>query len=73
MRSPEYETKRFAFYLLRVGATIVRKRDNRSVYFQPGDDTAAICRDVSIWTEHDEMTPGENDHVFDSMCDDYFA
>lgn len=73
MRLPTFETNRFAFYELRVGATIVRKRDNASVYFQPGDDTADAIRNVEHCADVPEMYPGENGRVFDRWASDYFA
>lgn len=72
-RTPTYESNRFAFYELRVGAALVRKRDNRSVYFRPGDDTSRALEDVAHCRDVPEMHPGENLQVFDRWAREYFA
>lgn len=73
MTTPHTETDRFAFYMLRVGATLVRKSDNASVYFQPGDDTADAERNAEHCFEHDEMWKGENMKVFNQWAGQYFS
>ena len=71
-RTPAYESGRYAFYVLRVRATIVRKRDNASVYFQPGDDTARAEQDAERCIALSEMYPDENTKIFDRWCAEYF-
>ena len=66
-----HETDRYAFHAMRVGAAIVRKADNASVYFQPGDDAARAIENAEHCYAHDEMTPGENDRLFNRWCDEY--
>lgn len=66
-----YETTRFAFYEMRVGASIVRKRDNASVYFQPGDDTSHAVQDVCDCIAGEEMYKGERGNVFNEWCSNY--
>lgn len=72
-RAPTYESKRYAFHVLRVGATLIRKRDGRSVYFQPGDDTAYAIEQVEHCFSVPEMFEGENNRVFDAWASEYFA
>lgn len=67
-----HESDRFSFYMLRVGATIVRKRDNASVYFQPGDDTALALSDVDSCAKAQEAWRGENEEIFNRWCAQYF-
>jgi hypothetical protein len=68
-----HETSRYAFHVLRVGATIVRKSDNASVYFQPGDDTAHAITQADHCFATAEAWPGENARVFNRWCNEYRA
>ena len=70
-RAPIFETKRYAFYTLHVGSTLVRKLDNASVYFQPGDDTAQAIENVEHCANVPEMYQGENAKVFDRWAREY--
>lgn len=72
MRTPDFESNRFAFYELRVGATLVDKRTNASVYFQPGDDADAASEEAAHCFECPEMYPGENIRIFNRWADQYF-
>lgn len=72
MPAPAYESTRYAFYFCRVGSTLVRKSDNRSVYFQPGDCDAKARENVEHCFEHTEAWPGENDRVFNHWAAEYF-
>ncbi|AKR54344.1 hypothetical protein XM25_00695 [Devosia sp. H5989] len=72
MTLPRHETNRFAFYTLRVGATLVRKADDASVYFQPGDDTATAEANADHCFAHADMWPGENARLFDQWAGQYF-
>ena len=71
-RAPMFETKRYSFYALRVGATLIRKKDGKSVYFQPGDCTSDALRNVEHCAAVPEMFEGENDRVFDRWAQEYF-
>lgn len=73
MTAPTHETNRFAFYVMRVGSSIVRKSDNASVYFQPGDDTADAEANANHCFAHPDMFPGENVRVFNQWAGQYFA
>lgn len=72
-RLPCHESNRFAFYILNAGAAIVRRRDNKSVYFQPGDDTARAVASADHCFGTAEMFPGENAGVFNQWCADHFG
>jgi hypothetical protein len=72
MKTPEHETNQYAFFMLRVGATLVRKRDNASVYFQPGDDTARAESEAAHCFAHSDMYPGESVRVFNQWAGNYF-
>lgn len=73
MTAPLCESNRFAFYVLRVGSTLVRKSDNASVYFQPGDDTAQAEENAAHCFEVPEMFPGEGTRVFNQWAAEYFS
>ena len=66
------ETDRFAFHVLRVGVALVRKSDNASVYFQPGDDANRAEAEANHCFDVAEMTPGENDRLFNRWAARYF-
>lgn len=72
MGIPMYQGEAFAFHQLRVGAAIVRRGDNASVYFQPGDDTAEAIAAVGGIFDMPEMWPGENREVFDRWASQFF-
>lgn len=72
MQTPEYESNQYAFYRLRVGASLVRKRDNTSVYFRPGDDTATAEANATHCFAHPDMFPGESVRVFNQWAAEYF-
>lgn len=61
-----YETQNYAFNLHRVGASITRKSDNTSVYFQPGDATQDAVEAVGNALTHDNPTPW-----FEMWCDEF--
>lgn len=72
MTAPTYASGRYEFHVCRVGSTLIRKLDSRSVYFQPGDCDAEARENVEHCFEHDEMTPGENVRTFDRWASEYF-
>lgn len=72
MTAPLHETGRYAFHVLRAGATLIRKRDNASVYFQPGDDTAGAEANAAHCFEHPDMFPREGEKLFDQWAGQYF-
>lgn len=72
MRVPTHETSQFAFYILRVGSTLVRKCDNTSVYFQPGDDSARAESNAGHCFACPDMVPGEGNRVFNRWASQYF-
>ena len=73
MQHPHIQTSRYAFYLHRVGTSLVRKADNASVYFQPGDDTAHAEENAEHCHDGAEMYEGEGDRVFDQWAGQYFS
>jgi len=73
MNLPRHETTRFAFHTLRVGATLVRKSDNASVYFQPGDDTSDAEQNADHCFDHADMFPREGEKLFDQWANQYFG
>ena len=72
MQTPEYESNQYAFYRLRAGASLVRKRDNASVYFRPGDDTATAEANAAHCFAPPDMFPGESARVFNQWAAEYF-
>lgn len=69
---PRVETKNFAFYVMRVGAALIRLSDSKSVYFQPGDDAASATENADHCFAVAEMVPGENEKLFDQWAAQYF-
>lgn len=64
--SAYHETATYAFHLMRVGSCLIRKRDNASVYFQPGDATDDAVTSVSNCCTHQDA-----DQWFDRWCDQF--
>jgi len=61
-----YETEKYTFATQRGGgASITRKRDNTSVFFQPGDDAAEAIENVE--GVYSQLAP----IYFNSWCDEY--
>ncbi len=48
------ETADYAIIALRAGVIVRRKHDMKEVYFQPGDDEAAIRGTADALDEHDD-------------------
>jgi hypothetical protein len=69
---PTYESNAFAFHLMRIGSTLIRKRDGKSVYFQPGDCDAKARESVEHAFALPEAWSGENSAVFDRFAREYF-
>lgn len=69
---PDYESNQYAFHVLRVGAALVRKCDNASVYFQPGDCAAEAEEQAAHCFEAAEMFPGEHVRCFNRWAGEYF-
>lgn len=65
-----HESAHYAFHVLRVGSTIIRKADNASVYFQPGDDTAIAIDTVDALSE---IPADRADVIFDMWCGEFTA
>lgn len=63
-----HETDTYAFHLMRVGASIIRKSDNTSVYFQPGDATQDALTAVCNCLTHPEPTATD---AFDQWCGNF--
>ena len=63
-----YESSNFAFHVLRVGSTLIRKADNASVYFQPGDDTSIAIDTVDAL---EEVPAERSDVIFDMWCGEF--
>lgn len=64
-RAPwKFETSKYCFTLHRIGASITRKADNTSVYFQPGDSTQDAVEAVS-----NALTHTKAEKVFNEWCD----
>ncbi len=61
-----YETENYAFNFHRVGASITRKRDNTSVYFQPGDATEDASTAIGHCLTHKNAA-----QQFDAWCSDF--
>ena len=70
--APYHESPQYAAHLLRVGATIIRKRDGKSVYFNPGDSTADFVKSIGHCLTFPEMWEGENNKVFNQWCGQFF-
>lgn len=72
VRAPLAESNRFAFYVLSAGATLVRKSDNASVYFQPGDDANRATEEAEHCFAIPDMFPGEGVRLFNQWAAEYF-
>lgn len=59
----------YAYAVLRVGVSLASP-DGRSVYFQPGDDSAAILETISAL---EEIPEGKRAAVSDMALGEYFA
>ena len=58
----------YRFARLRVGAAVMAP-DGREVYFQPGDDTAAICATIDAL---DEVKDGKRAIIAAMVLGEYF-
>lgn len=68
MASKLYDTPNYEIWQLRAGATIIRKHDNASVYFQPGDDTALLRETIDAL---DEAPACKRALMLDIFCSQY--
>lgn len=66
-----YETARYGFAIHRAGASLTRKRNNTSVFFQPGEDADRAIADAEHCFGALEMHPGENARVFDTWAGEF--
>jgi hypothetical protein len=65
------ETSHFVVHSHRGGGLSLRcLADNREVFFQPGDDAAAMRDTVDAC---DELPEARRDDIFDSIASEYFA
>lgn len=63
----------YKFAELRVGATLMAP-SGREVYFQPGDDTAAICETVAALDEiSEDVNDAKRGTIADMALGEYFA
>ena len=63
----------YKFAELRVGAALMAP-NGREVYFQPGDDTAAICDSVAALDEvSEDVTDAKRGTIADMAFGEYFA
>lgn len=65
-----YETANFSFRELRVGASLINLATGREVYFQPGDDTAAMLDMIDAL---DEVLASRRDTIADIAFAEYFG
>lgn len=63
-----YETENYSAHEMRVGAAIIHKPSNGSVYFQPEDDAAILFDAIDAL---EEVPENRRNRVFDVYCSQY--
>lgn len=67
---PAYATNNYATFEMRGGGYLVRHLNSGAeVFFQPGDDAAAMRDSVDAL---DELPDDKQDTIFDMVCSNYF-